>query len=253
MSSWKNASKAYQKPHRERHQPEARKYLGLLEKKKDYKERADDYNSKKAQLQYLQRKALDKNPDEFYYHMVNSEVKEGVHYDKKKEVTMSTEQVKLMQTQDHRYIASRRVIEDNKVKSLQANLHQLGSDNLNKHTFFVDDEKELKKFSLTKRLDTPAELLHRRYNRLRNTDVTSKNLQALTKDTDTLINVTKLRHKAYKELEQRAGRKKKLATLERKIEIKKILQDKTRTVKARLAPETPDSAPVYIWKSERKR
>ncbi|ODN00626.1 putative U3 small nucleolar RNA-associated protein 11 [Orchesella cincta] len=253
MSSWKNASKAYQKPHRERHQPEARKHLGLLEKKKDYKERAEDYNAKKAQLQYLQRKALDKNPDEFYFHMVNSEVKDGVHFDKTKEVTMTTEQVKLMQTQDHRYIASRHVIEEKKVKSLQARLHNLDSDHPNKHTFFVDDEKELRKFSLTKRLDTPAELLHRRYNRLRNTDVANKNFQALAKDAETLKNVAKLRHKAYKELEARTGRNKKLATLERKIEIKKVLQDKSRTVKSRLAPETPDSAPVYVWKSERKR
>lgn len=34
-----------------------------------------DYNAKKAQMQYLQKKALDRNPDEFYYHMINSEVK----------------------------------------------------------------------------------------------------------------------------------------------------------------------------------
>lgn len=181
-----------------------------------------DYNAKKAQLQYLQRKALDKNPDEFYYHMVNSEVKDGVHFDKKKDAVLTAEQVKLMQTQDHRYISSRHVIETKKIKSLQSNLHQLNSDHPNQHTFFVDDEKELKKFSLAKRLDTVAPLLHRRYNRVRKGDLSS--FQKLTKDSAAIKNVATLRHKAYKELEQREIRKKKLATVERKIEIKKCLQ-----------------------------
>jgi hypothetical protein len=36
-----------------------------------------DYNAKKSEMQYLHKKALDKNPDEFYYKMISSEITVG--------------------------------------------------------------------------------------------------------------------------------------------------------------------------------
>lgn len=73
------AHKMAQRLHRERRQPEHRKKLGYLEKKQDYKKRALDHNQKKERLRKLKNKALERNPNEFHFHMINSRVVDGVH------------------------------------------------------------------------------------------------------------------------------------------------------------------------------
>ena len=70
MSSLRNA--VPQKTHKERHQPGKRQKLGLLEKHKDYVQRAKDYNKKQATLKKLEQKAAFRNPDEYYFKMVNT-------------------------------------------------------------------------------------------------------------------------------------------------------------------------------------
>lgn len=73
MSSLRNVIQ--RRNHRERGQLAGRERLGLLEKKKDYLLRAKDYHSKQRRLKALREKALFRNPDEFYFKMINSRTK----------------------------------------------------------------------------------------------------------------------------------------------------------------------------------
>ena len=57
----------------------ARRKLGLLEKKSDYKARAADFQRKRATLASLRRKAEQCNPDEFYFAMEKQRTRGGVH------------------------------------------------------------------------------------------------------------------------------------------------------------------------------
>jgi len=56
-----------------------RKKLGYLEKKQDYKKRAIDHHYKAERLKKLKIKALERNPSEFHFHMINSRIVDGVH------------------------------------------------------------------------------------------------------------------------------------------------------------------------------
>ena len=73
MSSLRNA--VQRRNHKERGQLASRERLGLLEKKKDYVLRAKDFHSKEKRLKALREKAAQRNPDEFYFKMINANTK----------------------------------------------------------------------------------------------------------------------------------------------------------------------------------
>lgn len=252
MSSWKKAAKAGQKAHRERHQPEARKHLGLLEKKKDYIARAQDYHEKQATLKLLRKRALNKNPDEFYFHMINSKVENGVHREKEKEDKHTPEQIKLMETQDIKYVAYKRNIESKKIDKQQGQLHMIDAVNRipNQHVFFVDNGNELKNFDIAKKLDTHPALLSRR-NRPKLS--TLKNMK-LPKLSEAVINkIEQQTSMAYKELEKRVERERELTIVQRKLEMRIALKDQKIKKPKLIKAGTKDAAPIYKWKFERKR
>lgn len=252
MSSWKKAAKAGQKTHRERHQPEARKHLGLLEKKKDYIARAQDYHEKQATLKLLRKRALNKNPDEFYFHMVNSKVENGIHREKEKEDKHTPEQIKLMETQDIKYVAYKRNIESKKIDKQQGQLHMIDAVNRipNQHVFFVDNDNELKNFDVAKKLDTHPALLSRRNRPKLNT---LKNMK-LPKLSEAVINkIEQETNMAYKELEKRVERERELTIVQRKLEMRIALKDQKIKKPKLIKAGTKDAAPIYKWKFERKR
>ena len=101
LMNYRNAIQ--QKTHKERSQPAARSKWGLLEKKKDYVLRAQDYHKKEKALKILKDKAAARNPDEFYFQMIRSSTRKGVHV-QERNLKYDHELLQLLKTQDSNYI-----------------------------------------------------------------------------------------------------------------------------------------------------
>ncbi|APA09852.1 hypothetical protein sscle_05g046220 [Sclerotinia sclerotiorum 1980 UF-70] len=135
--------------YKERSQPEERKRWGLLEKHKDYSARARDFNKKKAKLKALKQKVLEKNPDEFYFGMVNKKgpVKTGKKYtgtvngDRGNQV-LDQDAVRLFKTQDLGYVRTMRNKALKEVEELEK--RTVGIKGRGKKIVFVEDEEEQK-------------------------------------------------------------------------------------------------------------
>ncbi|XP_008190467.2 probable U3 small nucleolar RNA-associated protein 11 [Tribolium castaneum] len=236
MSVWKKAAKAHQKSHKERHQPEERKHLGLLEKKKDYVKRAKDFNEKKETLKLLRKRALNKNPDEFYHHMINSKTENGMHFEKETEAEDTLEQIRLMRSQDLKYITTKRTQELKKIEKLQAQLHLASVDHSvkNKHIYF------------TKNLDKD-ELKKKKLEQLSKKELPDVNL-------DDLAEAAKKKKHLYNELAKRINREKELSVIQQKIEIKRHVENRKNVLPPkRVRRGNRTQAPVYVWQYERKK
>ncbi|XP_018582450.1 putative U3 small nucleolar RNA-associated protein 11 [Scleropages formosus] len=253
MSSFRKALKSQQRNHLERSQPGFRKRLGFLEKKKDYKVRANDFHKKQNTLTALRKKALQRNPDEFYYNMINTHLENGVHMKKAKaEDEVTEEQLKVMRTQDIKYVGMKRVAEAKKIERLKSELHLLDATGKqkSKHIFFVDTKKEVSSFDLAKHLNTAPELVDRVYNRPTLDTLESKTIQGATSARE-LKRLATQRKQQYKLLSQRIDREKKMFVIEQKIQTRKDLADKSKKVKVK--KETANAPAVYRFEAKRKR
>ncbi|KAJ7394397.1 UTP11-like, U3 small nucleolar ribonucleoprotein [Desmophyllum pertusum] len=252
MASFEKAKKSYQRFHKERGQVKSRKQYGLLEKHKDYVLRARDYHKKQNSLKLLKEKALNRNPDEFYFKMISNKTKDGVHTVKRINKKHTAEALKLMKTQDINYINSKRFMEAKKIEKLQANLHLLGDEDNsnppNQHIIFVDSKKEAQSFDAAAHFDTVPELVSRTYNRPRKETLKKHLIQ--TPDDQIVQRLEKQRHRCYEELRERIEREKKMKTVSEELELQKHLMGKGRRTKIQ---NDDKSTPVYRWKKERKR
>ncbi|XP_056331531.1 probable U3 small nucleolar RNA-associated protein 11 [Danio aesculapii] len=250
MSSFRKALKSKQRDHKERSQLGFRKHLGLLEKKKDYKLRADDYHRKEKTILALRKKAMDKNPDEFNFKMIHNQLKDGVHMANRKDEEMTEEQKKMMRTQDIRYVEMKRVSEMKKIERMKSELHFLDEEKKNKHVFFLDTKKEVKNFDLATHLNTVPELVDRAYNRPTIETLENKSIVGAMKARE-IKRLAKKRNEQYLRLSERIDREKKMFVISQKIQTRKDLQDKVKKVKVR--KETSTAPAIYKFQAKRKR
>mmetsp|Transcript_25626 Transcript_25626/g.85562 ORF Transcript_25626/g.85562 Transcript_25626/m.85562 type:complete len:261 (-) Transcript_25626:58-840(-) len=244
--------------HLERHQPAARKRLGYLEKHKDYVKRAKDYHKKEKEIQRLHRKAAFKNEDEFAWGMMSHQIQNG--RTKKKGKNLSSDEMRLIESQDATYVKFREHTDNKGVEKRLANLHFLDAERPNKHTFFVDDDDlpgnavrdgtaardvpKLQDCDVAALLDTHPALLGRKANRLRRSQLDKVKVQ----DSTVLKRATKL---AYKDLYHRQERAKQLGKVREELELRQHLRTKGRRKKV---VDAVDGRPAqYKWAAERKR
>jgi len=186
--------------------------------------KCSDYQRKQNAYKLLRKKVLDKNPEEFDFHMIKSQLIDGVHHDiRDDDKEFTKDELKLMQTQDLNYVSHKRVIEMKKIDKLKQNLHLIDVQNKpkNRHTFFVDDKKDKKKFDFAKQMKTNKELLEMGFN-YTNSDKLKGNVFKNLDEKD-IQYVAHLRDKSYKELAKRMERDKFLKILSQKMDVKKKL------------------------------
>ncbi|KAI8855301.1 small-subunit processome [Chytridium lagenaria] len=252
MSSLRNS--APRKAHKERSQLQSRAHLGLLEKKKDYVLRAKDYNKKQKRLKSMREKALLKNPDEFYFAMINSKTKDGVHVKSGTRDSYDHDYLKLLKTQDQNYInyhrsinikARRRYYVISNVATeigegwkrewlwdgiLPDPSAEAGGESVakrNKHTVFVDDEDEEESEEDDDdeaKEEQPKRQLHPK--------------------------VLRKREVARRELESRKTREDKLRQMQQEMQLQKNLMGKGS--KKKVGTDAKGLA-IYKWKMERKK
>jgi len=275
MSSLRNA--VQRRNHKERGQLTSRERLGLLEKKKDYVLRAKDFHFKEKRLKALREKAAQRNPDEFYFKMINSQTKGGAHVTERNKL-LPGEMVKVLKSQDKNYIKTQREISKKKMNRLQESLHFIDDNDLNddddvlmgfsdneeddeedsqsrkpktsNHVVFVDNEEEVKKFSPAKHLNTLPELVNRKFNRP-TIDTLKKSVIAYSPDSAADDKeIQKARQMKYKELASRIKREQELAKAERELEIQRAMGAKGKKKKV---GTDENGLPVYKWKADRKK
>jgi len=288
MSSLRNAVKRI--THKERSQPRARAHLGFLEKKQDYKKRADNYHKKEDQIKAMQRKASMKNPDEFYFGMHNSQLKDGYSHQKTQEATqreladrIGPEAVRIMKDQDLTYVRLQKQKDIRKAQRLKESLHLIDGDRETskkaKHTIYVATKDEADNFDAAEHFDTAPELVDRSFNRPRKSKLRAlalKQLGIVADDGDAAVEADPLekptvedlkwqakmarkvakkaaraRSNAYGEMEARTKRAATMEVAEAHLETEKLVSGKGRKRKIQAAE---DGKPAqYKWRRKRKR
>ena len=188
--------------YRERGQTERRKKSGFLEKKPDYKIRAEDYHEKEKKYKNLKEAARTRNPDEFYHKMIKAKIIDGEHVqfpdDKNLEQKLVTN-TQFINLVNFKKSQLEKEAEKMKIR-LQLNKDVFEEGNKSTHTFYYEDEDE---YLEEQQKEKENELLNKKRNlSIDNNDEEQENEEKLTPENKQLINTYKQRKKHIKQLEQ---------------------------------------------------
>lgn len=226
------------KQHRERAQPLERRKWGLLEKKRDYKLRAQDFHRKEAQLKILRKKASERNVDEYSHGMVRKKTdKNGILITERGNEVLSNDAALLLKTQDSNYV---KTLNNNEKRQIEKVEKQLLFSSRGEHTVFVDYSKQAEEFSPQEFFNTTEELLDRRENRLR-------------KDQVDLLDIEENRFQnqrlsSYKKLNSRLKRQAELEKVQQEMDLQRELMKKGEKKKI-----MKDGKVSWKWKNVRKK
>jgi len=147
MSSMRNAIP--RRSHKERSQPHDRTKRGLLEKRKDYILRSQDYKRKQQTLKRLSEKASERNPDEFYFSMTNERTEKGVAIaDRPGSKSLGVKDIKPLKMQDATYLRTMRNIEKRNIDRLRSVVPSVSGKKGTKILFAEDPEEGILQKSL---------------------------------------------------------------------------------------------------------
>lgn len=238
------------KQHKERSQVLSRDRFGLLEKKKDYKLRSNDYHQKQNALKALKLKAQAYNPDEYYHAMTRRKTDDaGVLLQQRGSVELNNDQLKLLKTQDISYIRTLRL---NELSKIERQKHDLDLKAGGKHTVFVDSLQEQAELTPEAFFNTDTKLLARRENRLKLSQLQSNEKlikQEQEQDQKVIDEQNKDKLKRLRLLQLRLKREKELKEVEFELELKTELMKKGGSRKLK----DGNGKVYYKWQNERKR
>ena len=191
--------------YRERGQIERRKRLGFLEKKKDYKIRAEDYHTKEKKYKNLKEAARTRNPDEFYHKMIKAKIIDGEHIQFPDDKNLEQKLVTNMQFINLvNFKKSQLENEAEKMKiRLQMNKDIFEGGNKSVHTLYYDDEDEYLEEQKKEKENEFLNKKRKNNNNLEEDELKQNdNDKKLTPENKQLINIYKQRKKHINQLEQ---------------------------------------------------
>jgi len=207
----------------------------------------------------LKKKASERNPDEFYFKMKNSQVQDSKHKELKNG-SIDIDTLKHFKTQDQGYLNYKKSFEMKKIEKMRENLHfidtiashESGPARKN-HKIFVSNANELSSFDPEQHFHTPTEMLSRSCNRS-----SIENIQQLADKPTSSISIQDIKRvnssisSQYTELKQRIKRLKKIDAAVGAVSLQRNLMGKGSKRKIEVDGPNGKTA-LFKWKRERLR